>query len=343
MEAARPLPEKLAPAPHENNSEIIEFKYRILGNLEDRVEYITLTDRLIQKMVGSKTDTAIYLDKSARPVAWLVNELWDTLAPRDKDGNILKKPDTKFLNIDREQWGAIIGRSEELGGINVDRLPKERLAELRELYAPISGEGNPGDVSLLTNRNVMVVDEVSVSGDTLTMSNSILNLAFPDAAKIEGAYWMYGHVTTDPRSGVRKNTKLPVWYSDRQNTGRGVADRDTGKSARSKSSRQRIGKYWLSTTFHDGQDPDGTALRNEVKQTGADLREHKILYKPASGWGDDELDARMLRINGITTEYYAALIKMSKDDKAEQSRIFAEQFERQKKIARTKELGQIAT
>src|SRR3954469_6875014 len=89
-------------------------EYNILNSPEIRIKYLTLTDELIRRMSEQRTDVAIFLDKSARPVEWLVRELWDELAPTDPDtGKTVPKPEMKFLNIDREQWGPFVGRSEE--------------------------------------------------------------------------------------------------------------------------------------------------------------------------------------------------------------------------------------
>lgn len=324
-----------------NSAETGEFDYRILKEPALRAEYITYTDALVRKLVENQTDTAIFLDKSARPVAWMVNEMWDILAPRNKDGQIAKKPTVKFLNIDREQWGAVLGRSEDEGGYDARRLPSQRLDELRQLYAPIKNQSQPGEVSLLSGKNVMVVDEVRVSGDTLGMSHDILQLAFPDAASIKGAYWMDGKVTTDARSGGRKNTNLPVWYSDTRVTGRLVGNRDANKSAVSPSSRQTAGRYWLSTSFRHGRDVEGLQLKNEVRQLAADLRQHRILYKPASGWEDSELDNRMERINGISTDQFRALIQTSKDTAA-QIELYLEYVAHQKRSNMAKNLGSVS-
>lgn len=335
MESARILHTK-SETKHSTESDKIEsLDYQILDAPELRAEYITLTDKLIQELIAKETDIAIYLDKSARPVAWMVNELWDRLAPRDAEGNVPKKPQTKFLNIDREQWGAIVGRSEDIGGIDVGRLPSKRLQELQATYAPIKGHSKPGDVSLLTNKNVMVIDEVSVSGDTLNISRAILKEAFPDAAKIEAEYWMSGYVKTEPRTGVRKNTKLPVWYSDTRVTGRLVGNRDTSKSAQSNSKRQRDGMYWLSTPFRGFRDVDGLQLKAEVKALVADLETHRMLYRPASGWGDEELETRMQRINGISVDEYVHLIKMAPDSISEQINLFTEKTNTTLKAAKS--------
>lgn len=290
--------------------------YEVLNSPELRAKYLQLTDELICKMVENGTDVAIFLDKSARPVAWMVNKLWDQLAPKtDNEGNPVQKPEIKFLNIDREQWGAMLGRSEDkTGGINVDRLEPTRAEELRDLYAPINGYSNASDESLLTGKNVMIIDEVRQSGDTLAMSEGIIKKVFPDAKSIEGVYWMFGTSRRD-KSGNKIGTEVPVWYSDRETTGRLVANRDTNKSDNSNSSRQRVGRYWLSTPFRE-PDTKGLQLKKEVAWLADDLRDHKLIYMPAPSWPEsiDPVENRIERINGITIEEYVTLRREARDN-----------------------------
>lgn len=62
-----------------------------------------------------KFDAVIYLDKSARPVSWLVNELWDdfTTAPRPEFEG--------FLAIDRVTWFRAVGLNvDNHGNLNED-------------------------------------------------------------------------------------------------------------------------------------------------------------------------------------------------------------------------------
>lgn len=288
-----------------------EVPYRILRP-EDREQYLHLTDDLVRQMIEQEVDTAIFLDKSARPVAWMVHELWEQLAPPNKpDGTPYAEPDIKFLNIDREQWGAIVGRS-ETGMLDISSIPEERINELRTIMsiAPSTGmsedEPVPEAPSRLSGKRVMVVDEVQVSGDTLRISQRILNRAFPDA-KIIPVAWMDGQVQVDPRSGQRTNTKLPVWYDERRVTGRGVGDRDTTRASHLHSGTSRIGRYWLSVPFKE-PDTDGIQLRREVQQMARDLSEHRILYRP-SPWKReiDSIEDRIKRLDGITPEQYKNL------------------------------------
>lgn len=291
-------------------------EYSTLSTPDLRVEYLNYTDALISRMANQKTEVAVFLDKSARPVAWMVHALWDQLAPRDENGVIMDEPEYKFLNIDREQWGAIVGRT-ETGVLDFSSIPKERIDELRKVLAAKNSQVNEKDPyegpSVLTDKRVMVIDEVSSSGDTLKIAKGILKRTFPDMAELEASIWMPGRVKTDPMTGVRRNTELPIWYSDKISTGRGVADRDTSKSLQSNSVRQRIGRYWLSTNFRE-RDLKGDSLRIEIKQMAIDLKNHELVYRPATLWSSEPKNKRVERLNGISYEDYVQLSKESRDD-----------------------------
>jgi len=302
-----------------------EEEYEILKTPELRANYVSLTDELVRVMVQDEIDVVIYLDKSARPLSWMVDELWDQLAPpADSEGKPYKKPQRKFLNIDREQWGAVLGRSEEREGrIDIRKLPPERAEELREVFAPVQ-DNNPEHESLFTNKKILVIDEVMASGDTLEMATGLLDAAFPDAKSIKGIHWMSGTKATS--SGARTNTDLPVWYSDREVTGRLVGDRDTFKSEHSNSKRQRIGKFWLSTAFRNQIDQKGLRLKEEMKILSRDLAEHKIPYMPSPLWEDEieSIDDRIERLDGISVDSYMTLIKATNGDRRSFARLYSE-------------------
>lgn len=282
--------------------------FQILHTPEMRARYITLTDGLIQKMVEQQTEVAVFLDKSARPIAWMVRKLWDQLQPDVPGGEKMPMPEMKFLNIDREQWGAVIGRSEG-NGIDIKKLPKERISELRRIFEPV--QPNNGERTMLSDKTVMVIDEVRVSGDTLDMATQIMKRAFPDAAEIEGEHWMIPGIKI--AAGVRMNEESPVWYDKEKNTGRGVANRDTSVSSKSSSRRQQIGKFWLGTAFKQ-VDRDGLALRNDINLMTEELRRGMLPYIPSSQWPaetelpfGETIDHRIERLDGMPVREFAAM------------------------------------
>ena len=306
-----PFQDQLFPTP-ELTRKVFEFD--ILNTPEMRAEYLSLTDSLVKNIVEQGTDIAIFLDKSARPIAWMLKEFWPQLVPpADAEGNQAQLPEIKFLNIDREQWGAILGRSVDDASFNVKLLPQERADELRSIFEPVKGRG-PEDVdSMLAGKKVLIIDEVKVSGETLDIAEKIIMNVFPEAEEFRVTHWMDGGVKVDPESGQKIHTREPVWYSDREVTGRLVNDRDTARSSRSPSVRQRTGRYWLSTTFRQ-RDEKGLKLKAEIGLMAEELARHELPYMPAL-WSDDtdSVVKRIERINGITIEEYVGLKQSTRD------------------------------
>ncbi len=318
MERA-PISERSHDSQNKDQEQSGEHQYEILYSPAIRAEYLRLTDQLIAKMVEQKTDVGLFLDKSARPVAWMVKELWPILAPIDPETNEqYKLPDIKFVNIDRETMGTILGRSEDkLGGIDIDLLPSERVEELQDVFAPVVGISEAGDTSVFTGKKVMIVDELRQSGDTLVMAEKIVERAFPDAAEVEASYWMHGKIIRDSKSGALIGESGPVWYSDREVTGRLVGNRNSAKSAASSSRRQQRGKFWLGSPFEE-KDYKGLRLKREVEWLAEDLSNNKLIYMPSLDWTEsspEPLEQRIERINGISKQEYITLRQEADDTK----------------------------
>ena len=117
---------------------------------------VSSTANTIATICGEKTgipkaDHVIYLDKSARPVSWLVDEFWDVFSDEER-------PQKTFLAIDRRLWLRTYhrdnveikerqnatpfvidagGNSKELASevhFDINKVPKEVLAGIRALY-----------------------------------------------------------------------------------------------------------------------------------------------------------------------------------------------------------------
>lgn len=267
--------------------------------------YLRYTDKLIGTIDGSINgtmpfDAVIYLDKSARPVAWMVNELWEDLARvpgTDFDENIIPpKPKTYFLNIDREQWLPTVDPG-HTGKFNIDAIPEETLKGLRAIYEP----GNDSDNTILDGKRILIVDEVNVTGTTLAISKAILQKAIPDGT-FETAHWMNPGVYTN-KSGVSTNGDLPVWYKSHDPTGRGVGDRDLNISNNSKSRAQRLGKWFLSTAL-GFVDQKSVQLRAEIKKMAQEMRDGKILFTPTAERPDKDFVDRITKINSMSEQEF---------------------------------------
>lgn len=303
-----------------------EMRYELLANPDLRYKYVRYTEALIARAVNEDVDTMIFLDKSARPVSWLMKSLWPTLGFRDFDENNqpipVKMPDIKYVNFDREQWAAVMGRSEvrEGKGITLDGVHPDTIDSLTGLFAEknldvheyIAAE----DKTMFDEKNILIVDEVAASGDTLTMAKAIFNKAFKNANSITGTHWMSPERKMDKRSGGMRNADLPIWYDSTNVFGRLVGNRDTYRSSTSGSMRQRRGAQFLSVRF-GSPDKKGLQLRREMQQLGREVAEGGMPVLPnASHRPDDERfeELFMQHVNGLSTKEFSTLRRVSIDE-----------------------------
>lgn len=276
-------------------------------------EYITLTDRLIHKMTDGvevrspetgemevrKPDYVIWLDKSARPVAWLAKELWPRLAPEPGETEVPKMPEFCFVNIDREQWVTSVDPN-GTGYMDIDRIDDTIIRSLRSIFVEPKNkkdgltEAIDDEPAALDGKTIMIVDEVLSSGRTLEIASKFFERAFPTAA-IAGEHWM-GGVTAGANGLGVGNADIPVWYKKNDPTGRGVAGREDNVSAKSNSVTQRLGSYFLSTRFPE-MDPDSVKLRQEIRKLAHDP---DVLIVPDSKSRTlDSYDERAISLNGV--------------------------------------------
>lgn len=242
-----------------------------------RTKYLRLTDKLIYEIERAEPDYVVYLDKSARPLAWLVREFWGEFAepvlsePDNPDSELVTPPmpGTKFVNIDREQWRSETG-SQDTGMVDVSKVPQKDIEELRAIF--LKGQRDPSQSAfdqetLFDGKHIMIVDEVKSSGDTLAIAQQLFARAFP-GTEIEGRWW------TSPPVVNQKTSELPVWYREDTHLGREVDNRSVHKPAPpvegSHSERQIEGYKFLSTR-PEQVDRLARQLRAEIGQLHEDV------------------------------------------------------------------------
>jgi len=266
--------------PHEQEFEDTEFSYEILRNPYERMHYVHLTDDLIERMDGSnehypKPDYVIFLDKSARPVNWMVQSLWDTLAAKDADGNTPERPQSLFVNIDARRRR---GESEN------------DMADLRALFTvdePRPGTETMDQETLLDGKNVLIVDEISVSGDTLSYADKLLRRAYP-SANFGTFAWMNG----SPKKVGGRETNNPRWYERNSDRYRIVVedlgeDTDRATELLEQDERVRRGWKWLAKLPRSAT-PSAARLRTEIRHLSEDIRSGKLPYWPSMQRADEE-------------------------------------------------------
>jgi hypothetical protein len=290
--------------------------YRILDSVELRARYVTLTDRLIATIEGHdgwRPDDLVFLDKSGRPVAWLVKALWRTLARTPgtpyEDGVVPPLPALRMANIDREQWWGLTGAS-ETGVVDVTRIPSTTVGGLRSVFLrrrPEEGV-DPFDMpSWLDSRRVLVIDEVANTGDTLRIARGLVKAAFP-TADVRSEHWMTPGSVRD-RGGFTRAAQVPVWYRSDTWEGRLVGNRlDPANPPMTwRSSR---GELFQSTRPRD-PDVRGRMLKREIKALADDVTSGRLLAPPATAREDWMDRVRALYGFDDADEFTAARVRRS--------------------------------
>jgi hypothetical protein len=284
---------------YRRNGKLIFEAPNIWDDAYVREQYIRETDEFIGRIDGSITepghgdirdnripegeprvpDTVIYLDKSARPVAWLVDTFWEQIA--DKDAT---KPHDEYLNIDRANWFTYLGHTIEdaenrLGraDFDLDKVNPERIAAIRAYFTEdtLSEENWRDEVwdmpTRLDGQHVMIVDEVMNQGGTLHIAVELLRRAIPEAT-FDGTYfWHAGRQSIDGINADSKSmqmTTAPIWYSKINPMGRGVGDisqtyynREHALNPTQQTLRNKIASFALSAPHHD---PETFELEDDV-------------------------------------------------------------------------------
>jgi len=223
---------------------------------ENLIHYLKDTALLISVIAGSVPanakglsevyDHVVYLDKSARPVSWLVNMFWDEFAGVDNDGIIPRRPKHSYINIDRSPWFRNVGinvsddgRQKANGELatykdfmdHISNLTDRHLAEIRALY--IDGGIEKEDFewimnspTILDGKRILVIDEVSRTGSTLNIATHLFKLAFPKAERVDGTYFWHPDEPALMLGDENVLTSLPVWYDPHTLIGRGIGGLD---------------------------------------------------------------------------------------------------------------------
>lgn len=252
--------------------------YSILRPVALRARYVTLTDALIYQLEGHDgwvPDYVVCLDKSGRPVAWMVRALWPVLARTPGTDfaavRIPPMPQFRFVNIDREQWWSYTGGS-EFGVIDVSKVPEQAIVSLRRAFLPKPDSPH----AWLDGRRVLIVDEVKNTGDTLQIARGLLARAFP-TADARTTHWMHPGSTRE-RSGMRRTSEVPVWYRADTWRGRLVGNRLEPDNPMT-TNRNRDASLFLSTR-PVVPDERGRRLRKEVAELAADVAAGRLLARP---------------------------------------------------------------
>ena len=245
-------------------------------------------------------DHVIYLDKSARPVCWLVNSFWD-------DFTNAKRPPHSFLAIDRVDWFRRAGLKSDQDGRDIetgerltfsefqareDHISLAELAGIHALYVEggvntVGAEEIMNFPTKLDGKRVLVIDEVSRTGSTVNIAKTILKRAIPNIGEIETyQFYQATGLVTNPQTGEKENAEVPVWYRQTPE-GRGIGDPNERffetryqNTPTPKTLAQRLGSYVLGAFINLGNEEGQPSreLAKEIQQMRQDFDQGKILF-----------------------------------------------------------------
>lgn len=316
-----------------------EFEYQILADPLMRMEYIRLTSHLVDKLVANKIDTVIFIDKSARPVSWLIGELWPMLAsdhdPDPNSATVPPKPARQFLNIDRQRWIDKTGSVEDDTGRGVQVNSSTVGQDIADLRAAFSkkrqdierrgGEFDDDRKARLDNQRIMVVDEVRTSGNTLEIARQFLTKAFPHS-QVFAEYWMRPKIITD-KGGTRFTAENPIWYKEDTALGRGIGDLSEAGNEQSEHPRLRRGNKFFSRPL-DKPDKDSLTLRREIKQLTKEVASGQLpLRLNLTDIDDETLQQRcafMEKVNRLSVRQLTDLLNKANGDSRKFRKLYKE-------------------
>lgn len=182
----------------EAKKELPVFEY--LKNPELRKELKKRTENLVDRVDEEGVDVVFFLDKSARPISWLFQDLWKQKFPEKR------LPAIRYINVGS---GHAV-REKELSGTSKIDL-KDLVHEAKKIFG-----------KQFHNKSMLVVDEIAVSGITELTARQFLQNTFPEATKVDSMHLF--HLKKDKELFTETFGRLP--WGDYFGTGVGVFDLD---------------------------------------------------------------------------------------------------------------------
>ena len=293
------------------------------GSIENHEDHTINIDEACSKFVGETiraidaiedSDLVIYLDKSARPASWFVNEFWEEFSDKDR-------PAEANLAIDRMQWFRWAGVPVDANGnINdngtvrkavfrdFEDAIKERkpddydatIANIRALFIPGGVETEKPEEIMQTptgleSKKITIVDEVKNSGSTLDIAKWLINQAINrengENNNIKAhTFWHLPELRSerDPSKEPQMN-HAPVWYDPAKHddwSGRGVLDINTGYFENNYQTHpdsytfaQKLGSIVLGEPMNIDEEPGQKSwqLQEEIREMHKEYRKGHIL------------------------------------------------------------------
>ena len=216
--------------------------YEILSNPETRERLKERMERFVEVVHDRKVDALVFLDRSARPLSWMFQDLWNGMYQEEK------KPDVKYVNIGTSShvhdgvahllrsryWGSydhgtvgstsdllrhtVIDAEEKDVWFQTNQIPREWQNSMVE-YMEVSEELQKIFQKSFDGKSVLIVDEMGASGKSQMAALGFFTLAFPDARKWEATSLFYSRQFHYPKndgesSGINEDRQIIPWLQE---------------------------------------------------------------------------------------------------------------------------------
>lgn len=279
-----------------------------IGMLDGSIQDRSILDPIDPERSQQSPDAVVWLDKSARPVSWFVDALWEQFANKDA-----KKPTDEFLNIDRTVWFEKQGHEREVaerrlgpGDFDIDAVSPFDIARIRAVFSEgsLDRDNWVEDVwnkpTRFDGKNILIIDEVKNKGGTLAIATQLLKRAIP-AATVSGAYfWSSGTYALGGLASEAQMETAPVWYSKEDPRGRGIGDLSKAYQEQlpdtDENFKRKIGWTVLSTPLHDPEtfaplyDGKAARLRQDIAYLSYAIANGEVIRNPSPSREDDDYD-----------------------------------------------------
>lgn len=199
-----------------------EFGYEILANRETRERLKDRMLRFVKAVHDRHVDSLVFLDRSARPLSWMFQDVWGGVYAHEP------KPDIKFANIgtpshihagsshmlEAAQGGSFISDEALLKSEKNDVwfspnvIPEDWQKELMHQTAAVQ-ELQQRYKNVFDAKHVLIVDEMVASGKSQLIALGLFSLAFTKAKQTESVGLFRS--TTRSGGGYTEDTQFMPW------------------------------------------------------------------------------------------------------------------------------------
>jgi len=208
--------------------------YEILANAETREQLKERMLRFVKTVHERHVDSMVFLDRSARPLSWMFQDLWDGMYKEEK------RPEIKYVNIgtsshvhkgvsdmlqtayfgaysDAESIQNKIVESEETDEwFTTKEIPKSWQRSMIE-HAEVVNELQSIFGKVFDGKSLLIVDEMMGQGKTLMAAAGFFALAFPQTKEVEATGLFYSrqyHSRDRVFTDMTEDKKIIPWLQE---------------------------------------------------------------------------------------------------------------------------------